>query len=172
MERTLAADAERTGRPHRWGAATSEEMSLVDCVNAADAAVSDVSGAASDWLYSGKPFALTDVHGAGERFEAELPLARAAYRVEADATNIAAVVEDLLETDTRAPRRTRSAPITSETSPERCVSAFLDAARDCYRPAPTPAEEPMSGPAHPSPIQGERPWTNEYIEGSTPTNSG
>ncbi len=32
-------------------------MSLMDCINAADALITDISAVASDWLYSEKPFA-------------------------------------------------------------------------------------------------------------------
>ena len=136
LERMLAADAERTGRPHRWGAAAAEDMSLADCVNAADAAVSDVSGAASDWLYSGKPFALTDVRGSGADFEAEFPMAKAAYRLEPDAGNLGEVLEELLVTDSRAPLREQVRDYyLGGIPPERCVTAFLEAARACYRPA-------------------------------------
>ncbi|GAB3229810.1 hypothetical protein GCM10027447_23460 [Glycomyces halotolerans] len=135
LERLLAADGERTGRRHLWGTAASERMSLADCVNAADAAVTDVSGAASDWLYSGKPFAITDVHGKYDKFVEQFPLARGAYRIDADAANIGAVVTDLLGGDPLAGAReaTRTYYL-GDIPPEHCVETFLEAARACYRP--------------------------------------
>ncbi|WP_199044025.1 hypothetical protein [Glycomyces salinus] len=158
LERMLASDTERTGRPHRWGTATSDEMSLVDCINAADAAVSDISGAASDWLYSGKPLALTDVHGKGPEFETEFPLAKAAYRIGPDAGNMAAVVEELLGTDSAAPRREEvRAYYLGSTPPDQCVAVFLDAARDCYRPDPGERRPRRAVQSVPSPTQGELP---------------
>jgi hypothetical protein len=55
---------------------------------------------ASDWLYTAKPFALTNTL-ANERaeFERAYPLARAAYVIDAAACNIAAVADDLLRDD-------------------------------------------------------------------------
>ena len=56
-------------------------MSLFDCINRADAMISDVSGVASDFLYSAKPFALTNMAAPRRRdeFETSFPLAKAAY---------------------------------------------------------------------------------------------
>ena len=106
LEQILAGDSARTGRRHLFGEIASETMSLFDCVNAADALVSDISGVASDWLYSAKPFALTNVRGADRTaFEAEFPLARAAYVVDQDASNLDEVLAELLTTDSLADAR-------------------------------------------------------------------
>ena len=106
LEQILASDSARTGRRHLFGEIASETMSLFDCVNAADALVSDISGVASDWLYSAKPFALTNVRGADRTaFEAEFPLARAAYVVDQDASNLDEILAELLTTDSLADAR-------------------------------------------------------------------
>jgi CDP-Glycerol:Poly(glycerophosphate) glycerophosphotransferase len=100
LEQMLADDRAKTGRAHVFGAAATTGMSLFDCINAADALISDISSVASDWLYTAKPFALTNTL-ANERaeFERAYPLARAAYVIDAAASNIAAVADDLLRDD-------------------------------------------------------------------------
>ncbi|THV31974.1 CDP-glycerol glycerophosphotransferase [Glycomyces paridis] len=136
LERLLAADAEATGRAHRWGAATAERMSLSECIDAADHAVTDVSGAASDWLYSGKPFALTDMQDLGEALAERLPLAEAAYRIDARAEHLGEALDAMLGDDPLAARRDRVRTYyLGGFAPERAVEPFLDAAREVYRPA-------------------------------------
>ncbi len=96
----LAADQARTGRPHKFGAEASTAMSLVDCVNAADAIVTDVSGTVTEALYSLKPLALTNMLGeSGAAYGSEFPLSKAAYIINADASNVELVLDDLLEKD-------------------------------------------------------------------------
>ncbi|GAA4908280.1 CDP-glycerol:poly(glycerophosphate) glycerophosphotransferase [Stackebrandtia albiflava] len=134
LEQMLAADAQQTGRPHVFGRAATERMSLADCVNAADVMVCDVSGAASEWLYSEKPFAITDMTGAGGKLADEFPLAEAGYAVEADAANIDEVCGLLLDTDPLAETRSRMKRYyMGDFPPDRYEDAFFDAARDCYR---------------------------------------
>jgi CDP-glycerol glycerophosphotransferase (TagB/SpsB family) len=99
MEQMLAADHAATGRDHAYGERASTVMSIVDCMNAADAMISDVSSVASDFLYSGKPFALTDMLNDGPAYVTGFPLARAAYVLRHDAANLDGVLDDLLEAD-------------------------------------------------------------------------
>jgi hypothetical protein len=100
LQEILAEDRERTGRQHVFGPAAQAAMSVVDCVNAADAMISDVSGVASDFLYSGKPFALTNMLAASaEDFERSFPLAKAAYVINDHAGNLPGVLDDLLDLD-------------------------------------------------------------------------
>ncbi|MEV0806048.1 CDP-glycerol glycerophosphotransferase family protein [Micromonospora sp. NPDC050200] len=101
----LAADRARTGRQHLWGAAASGELSLVDCVNRADALVSDVSGVISDFLYSGKPYAVTDMGVDGDDFVARFPLAGSGYVLREDMSNVDDVLTRLLDTDPLASAR-------------------------------------------------------------------
>ncbi|CAM3557578.1 CDP-glycerol glycerophosphotransferase family protein [Stackebrandtia soli] len=133
VERLLAADAERTGRRHLFGRRTSVDMSLIDCINAADVMVCDVSGAASDWLYSERPFAITDMTNLGDGLAAELPLAAAAYRVAADGVGLDKVCEQLLDVDPLADKRAAMKRYYLGDFPtESYRDAFADAARDCY----------------------------------------
>ncbi|GAA1682882.1 hypothetical protein GCM10009830_32550 [Glycomyces endophyticus] len=105
IKSVIAEDAARTGRPHLWGDQAETAVSLTDCVNAADAAISDISGTASDWLYSGRPFAMTDPKGFREHYLDEFPLAKAAYLLEPKAGNIEAVLDELLVRDSKADLR-------------------------------------------------------------------
>jgi hypothetical protein len=100
LHQLLAEDRERTGRAHLYGPAATTELSVFDCANQADAMISDVSGVASDFLYSGKPFAMTNMLGeTREQFETSFPLARAAYVIEKDGSSIDDVLDNLLEED-------------------------------------------------------------------------
>lgn len=133
IEEMLSEDVAATGRPHKWGEAANKDMSLADCINSADVAISDISGAASDWLYSSKPFALTDPLGKGEEYEREFPISRAAYLVDSQASNIADVVTELLETDSLAGVRSETRLYYLGDIPaEKCVEHFLDHARSTY----------------------------------------
>ncbi|MDA1358499.1 CDP-glycerol glycerophosphotransferase family protein [Glycomyces luteolus] len=129
----LAADAARSGRPHLWGAAAESERSLADCVNAADAAVCDISGVASDWLFCGRPFAMTDPRGLREDYLEEFPLAAGAYLLEPGARNIEAVVGELLDTDSNASRRAEVREYyLGGSAPEDLFAVFADAVRETY----------------------------------------
>ncbi|MEU7921009.1 CDP-glycerol glycerophosphotransferase family protein [Micromonospora zamorensis] len=139
----LVADRARTGRPHVVGAA-ARELSLTECVNSSDALVSDVSGVISDYLYSGKPYAVTDMGDAGDRFTERFPLAGSGYVLRRDMSNVDAVLTDLLDTDPLAAERwaTRRRYL-GDFPAESYAEAFLSAARRELEPvqelaAPTP----------------------------------
>ncbi|MGH3657455.1 MAG: CDP-glycerol glycerophosphotransferase family protein, partial [Micromonosporaceae bacterium] len=132
VQQLLAEDAKRTGRDHRWGKAASVEMSLLDCINAADAMVTDVSAVAADWLYSEKPFATTDMQGEGEEFAETFPLSRAAYILNRKASNTEQVLDALLRTDPLADTRKKMKTYYLGDFPDvRYVDAFLGEARRC-----------------------------------------
>ncbi|WP_200210574.1 CDP-glycerol glycerophosphotransferase family protein [Micromonospora coerulea] len=142
----LAADRAKTGRAHLWGAAASRELTLTECVNRSDALVSDVSGVISDYLYSGKPYAVTDMGVDGEHFAERFPLARSGYVLRRDMSNVDEVLTELLETDPKAAQRwaTRSRYL-GDFPAESYAEAFLDAARrqlepDWNPPAPRAAD--------------------------------
>ncbi|NYF58196.1 CDP-glycerol glycerophosphotransferase family protein [Micromonospora purpureochromogenes] len=126
----LAADRNRTGRQHLWGAAASRELSLVDCVNRADALVSDVSGVISDFLYSGKPYAVTDMGVDGDDFVARFPLASSGYVLRRDMSNVDDALTGLLDTDPLASARweTRRRYL-GDFPADSYADGFLDAAR-------------------------------------------
>jgi CDP-Glycerol:Poly(glycerophosphate) glycerophosphotransferase len=100
LHQILADDREQTGRAHVFGAAATKDMSVNDCTNAADAMISDVSAVASDFLYSAKPFAMTNMNGGTHaEFEASFPLARAAYVIDKTGSNLDEILDKLLEDD-------------------------------------------------------------------------
>ncbi len=140
-ERLLARDRERTGRPHRWGREAREVLSLFDCMNLSHAMICDVSSVASDYLYTGKPMAITDMTGAGARITEEFPVARAAYVVERTGGNLARVLDDLLGADPLAPtRRALRTYYLGDAPPDRYAEVFREEALRVL------AEEGEAGP--------------------------
>ncbi|RAO54555.1 hypothetical protein PSN01_03675 [Micromonospora saelicesensis] len=133
----LVADRARTGRRHVVGAA-ARELSLTECVNSADALVSDVSGVISDFLYSGKPYAVTDMGDQGDRFVERFPLAGSGYVLRRDMSNVDEVLTALLDTDPLAEARwaTRRRYL-GDFPAEAYAEAFLSAARRELAPAET-----------------------------------
>jgi hypothetical protein len=119
-------------------------MSLVDCVNRSDALISDVSGVISDYLYSGKPYAVTDMGADGDRFVERFPLAGSGYVLRRDASNLDEVLRLLLDSDPAAAARWATrARYLGDFPAESYAEAFLTAARrelglapDQARPAP------------------------------------
>ncbi|MFG3579882.1 CDP-glycerol glycerophosphotransferase family protein [Micromonospora chersina] len=148
----LAADRAKTGRAHLWGAAAGRDLTLTECVNRADALVSDVSGVISDWLYSGKPYAVTDMGVDGEHFVERFPLAGSGYVLRRDMSNVDEVLTALLDTDPKAADRwaTRVRYL-GDFRAESYAEVFLDAARrqlaaDWTAPAPRDGS-PVPSPA-------------------------
>ncbi|MGW3889830.1 CDP-glycerol glycerophosphotransferase family protein [Micromonospora chokoriensis] len=137
----LTADRARTGRQHVFGSA-ARELSLTECVNSSDALVSDVSGVISDYLYSGKPYAVTDMGGEGDRFVERFPLAGSGYVLRHDMSNVDGVLTDLLDTDPLAEARwaTRRRYL-GDFPAESYAEAFLSAARRELTSAPDTAAE-------------------------------
>ncbi|MEU6205476.1 CDP-glycerol glycerophosphotransferase family protein [Micromonospora musae] len=152
----LAADRARTGRQHLWGAAASRDLSLVECVNRSDALVSDVSGVISDYLYSGKPFAVTDMGADGDAFTERFPLAAAGYVLRRNMADLDEVLDRLLDTDPLSAQRweTRRRYL-GDFPAESYAEAFLAAARRELEPVgrtPTPrAGRPAAAEAAPLP---------------------
>ena len=129
IEAIIAADAAETGRPHLWGS-QAESVPLTDCINAADVAISDISGTASDWLYCGRPFAMTDPKGFGDAYLDEFPLAKAAYLLDRKAANIDEVLDELLTTDTKALVRAEVREYyLGDIAPEDLVGVFVKEVR-------------------------------------------
>ncbi|MFC0509149.1 CDP-glycerol glycerophosphotransferase family protein [Micromonospora costi] len=146
----LSADRARTGRQHLWGPAASRELSLVDCVNLSDALVSDVSGVISDYLYSSKPFAVTDMLGDGDAFTERFPLAAAGYVLRRDMANLDEVLDRLLGADPLAPDRwaTRRRYL-GDFPVESYADAFLNAARRELEPGWNPVAPRTGRPVEP-----------------------
>ncbi|WP_460543468.1 CDP-glycerol glycerophosphotransferase family protein [Glycomyces halotolerans] len=135
LKELIAADAAATGRDHWWGPRAETESSLTDCINAADVAISDISGTASDWLYCGRPLAMTDPRGFGGDYLEEFPLARAAYLLETGSGNIEAVLDELLVTDSLAEVRAEVREYyLGDIAPDDLIDVFRRAVKATYDP--------------------------------------
>ena len=130
----LEADRRKTGRPHLWGAAAEKDRSILDCINDSDAMVSDVSSVVSDYLFSGKPFAMIAVPAEPEAFVAEYPIARASYVIRADLADLDAQLEKMLGVDPLAGQRTDiRADYLGDFPADNYASAFVDAVHNVSR---------------------------------------
>ncbi len=129
----LARDAESTGRKHLFGETAEQRMSIVDCFNASDVMITDVSSVVDDYLHSEKPFAMVAMTADAHRFARMYPVARASYVVEVDSgrvANLPRVLDELLVTDSRSSvRRSLKAHYLGEPYPGGPAQRFIDAAR-------------------------------------------
>ena len=108
IRQMLEADTEATGREHLHGDLAEREMDVVDCINACDAMISDVSAIVGDFLHSGKPLSMVSPRTGAEEFLEQFPMARAAYVLEADGSaprGLDAMLEALIDTDPRREER-------------------------------------------------------------------
>ncbi len=131
IQHLLGADHERTGRAHLYGEIAEKTMSLVDCFNAADAMVSDVSSVVADFLYSEKPLGMVSVTGTAAEFRDHFPIARAAYvlagRTGAD---VSLFVDQLLhDEDLGAERRGMKAHYLGDIPSDGYAQRFVEMAR-------------------------------------------
>lgn len=103
----LDEDRRVTGRDHTFGRAAEKDRTVAECINEVDALVSDVSSVTSDFLQSGKPFALVAMTCAADEFTREFSVARAAYVIERDLRNLDESLDALLSTDPLCGERDR-----------------------------------------------------------------
>jgi CDP-glycerol glycerophosphotransferase (TagB/SpsB family) len=130
----LEADRRKTGRPHLWGAAAEKDRSILDCINDSDAMVSDVSSVVSDYLFSGKPFAMIAIPAEAEPFVEEYPVARASYVVRADLADLDGQLEKMLGADPLAGRRADiRADYLGDFPADNYAATFVDAVRHVSR---------------------------------------
>ncbi len=129
LERLLARDRAATGRAHLWGAAAATG-DFVDWANRADALVADVSSVISDFLYSGKPFAVTDMLDDGDALVASARIFTAAYVLRRDLGNVDEVLAHLLGDDPLAAvRREVRTYYLGDFPAATYADAFVNAAR-------------------------------------------
>jgi CDP-glycerol glycerophosphotransferase (TagB/SpsB family) len=140
----LDADREVNGREHLWGSAAEQQMSVEDCFNASDAMVSDVSAVVSDYMHSGKPFAMVSIGRTPEQLLIDAPAARAAYVIRDELSNLGEVCDDLLGADPLASIRNETKIYYLGAFPdENYADGFLSAARDVIDAGRrTPADVP------------------------------
>lgn len=108
VQALLAQDALQTGRQHLWGEAAETERGILDCLNISDAMVSDVSSVVSDYLFSGKPFAMVAVPSEPSAFVAEYPVAAASYVLRGNLTDLDEQLDSMLGPDPRRAKRLAS----------------------------------------------------------------
>jgi CDP-glycerol glycerophosphotransferase (TagB/SpsB family) len=123
IDALLGADATRD---HQQSTSTAAR-SIFECINSSDALVTDISSVASDYLYSNKPFAITDPGGLDLR--ATYPVARAATLVQLSGDDLAAPVAELLGPDTRREQRAEvRSYYLGDWPPEEYPGVFVSAA--------------------------------------------
>ena len=138
----LDADRRKTGRPHLWGAAAEKDRSILDCINDSDAMVSDVSSVVSDYLFSGKPFAMIAIPAEPAAFVVEYPVARASYVIRADLADLDAQLEKMLGPDPLAGQRADiRADYLGDFPADNYASGFVDAVRHVSRKSMEDMEE-------------------------------
>ncbi|HEX7352919.1 CDP-glycerol glycerophosphotransferase family protein [Brachybacterium sp.] len=133
----LEADAAATGRRHLYGEIAETEMSVVDCFNASDAMISDVSAVVGDFLHSGKPLAMVSPRTDAAEFVEQFPMARAAYVLvvrDSALENLDEVLDALTGTDPHEAERKRWGTYYLGDIPrERYAERFVDVAREELR---------------------------------------
>ena len=130
IQTRLHKDAQTTGRQHLWGAAAEKDLGILDCINASDAMVSDVSSVVSDYLFSGKPFAMIAVPSEPATFVEQFPVARASYVVHGDLTDLNPQLDLLLGPDPLATQRTATrVDYLGDFPAQGYADAFIDAVR-------------------------------------------
>jgi len=107
VEAVLEADHLDPSTPgrHAWGELPNDVWTLNECMNRADALVSDVSSVVSDWLQSGKPYAMVSTRMPAEEFRERYPVARGAYVLLRDLDGAEKTLADMLTGDTMAAER-------------------------------------------------------------------
>ena len=130
IHQMLEQDAQSTDREHLFGRPAEKDLDAFGCFNAADAMISDVSSVVPDFLHSGKPYGLVTMTASVDEFEQAFPLARSAYVITRDLTNLNQALDELLVHDTKADQRkaTREYYL-GPFSPENYAEAFVGAAR-------------------------------------------
>jgi len=105
IQQRLRSDAKTSGRSHVWGPQAEQDWDVAACINASDALVTDVSSVASDYLASGKPFAMVAIRAKGRKFRQQFPMARVAYVIEKDLSTLATALDGLHGDDPLAGER-------------------------------------------------------------------
>ncbi len=168
VQALLESDARRTGRAHVWGPAAESDRDVFDCVNDSDAMVSDVSAVVSDYLFSGKPFAMVAVPSEPAAFTAEFPIAAASYVVRGDLTNLDDQLAQLLGPDPIAAQRLAlRSDYLGDFAAEGYADVFVQAVRHVARQdrADLTTEEQPDGEESVDPVTDDE--SGAEVEGST-----
>ena len=127
IHKILEAD---TAHEHVWGDRANVDWSVVDCANAADALISDVSSVVSDFLQSEKPYAMMSMRASVEDFREEFSVAQTGYVALGDLSNLDEVLDDLLGADPLAEARSaRKQYVLGPFTGDESAEAFADFVR-------------------------------------------
>ena len=158
----LSADQDASGREHLFGRPAEKELDAFGCFNAADAMISDVSSVVPDFLHSGKPYGLVTMTATVDEFEKAFPLARSAYVITSDLSNLDDALDELLLHDTKADQRNATREYyLGPFSAENYAEAFVGTARDLVR------NVGKSAPAMTAPAEGEEGGSETRDGGET-----
>ena len=128
-EQVLARHNNEHAAEHLFGPQTGE-LTIVEVFNLSDALVSDVSSVVSDFLFSGKPFAVSDMLDEGPTFARTFPLAPAAYVIPRSLTGLTDIVAMMLGPDPLTEKRKEMREYYLGPFPaDGYAEAFLQAAR-------------------------------------------
>ena len=127
IRQILKQDRDSSTRPHRWGTQIDSVWSIADLTNRCDALVSDVSGVVSDFLVSGKPYAMTSGPDPVDVFREKHPVAEAAYVILGDMSNLDEALDGLLLEDPLAGLRDeRRRHVLGDVTGEESADAFAE----------------------------------------------
>lgn len=90
---------------HAWGRLPNDVWSVNECMNRSDVLVSDVSSVVSDWLQSGKPYAMVSTRWGADEFRERFSVARGAYILLDDLAGADQTLADMLGADSLAGER-------------------------------------------------------------------
>ena len=120
-----------TAHQHIWGDRANVDWSVVECSNAADALISDVSSVVSDFLQSEKPYAMMSMSDPVEVFQAEFSVAETGYVILGDLSNFHAMLDDMLGPDPLAEARSaRKRYVLGDFTGQESAEAFADFVRE------------------------------------------
>lgn len=136
IRQILREDKASSARRHRWSRTVTKKWSVVDCANRSHALISDVSSVVSDFLQSGKPYAMTSMRAGIDDFRAEFSVAETGYVLLGDLSNLDQVLDDLLEADPLAEARAeRKRYVLGDFVGQESAEAFAEFVRDVARGA-------------------------------------
>ncbi|GAA2516206.1 CDP-glycerol glycerophosphotransferase (TagB/SpsB family) [Rarobacter incanus] len=101
IEKMLERATATTGIEHIYGAQAETQWGVTEVTNASDAMVSDVSGIVTDYMQSGKPFAMVTTNCTVEQFRAQYPTSRGAYVISlVEPQTMESALDDMFGPDT------------------------------------------------------------------------
>ncbi len=127
IDAVLIAD---TAHRHVGGDMAAEDWTVADCVNRADALISDVSSVVSDFLQSTKPYAMVNMRDSAENFRTKFGLAQTAYVIDKELVDLDDVLDQMLGPDPlAAARRQRKSYVLGDFEGAESPEAFAEFVR-------------------------------------------